>query len=143
MWTLNLEAMKKINRFLTFIINNILLFEVLRVWIIFCLLIIVNMITRLFIVQCTLYINNVQINKLASCAKELSFCYKPKFSNPYIFATWWSIFDLTEFIVWNIYGLTYWVQIYSDYHRIKGEKDIKFLPQIHIFYSWYLCSLLV
>ena len=37
--------------------------------------------------------------------KELSLCHKLKFCNPYILATWWCkplIFDLPEFIVWNI-----------------------------------------
>ena len=45
--------------------------------------------------------------------KELSFCHT---INHYIFATWWSkplifqaqIFDLTEFIVWNIKWLGQW-----------------------------------
>ena len=44
--------------------------------------------------------------------KELSLWHNIKFSNPFIFATWWwrpLIFDRTEFIIWNIYGIVIWV----------------------------------
>jgi len=37
--------------------------------------------------------------------KELSILHKLKFPHPFIFATWWCkrrLFDLKEFIVWNI-----------------------------------------
>ena len=67
--------------------------------------------------------------------KELILCHKLKLSNPYTCANWWRkpllfqtlLFDLTEFIVWNIWGLQHW------FAKILGLKNQSLWQRLNSF----------